>query len=318
MARSRRWTALGIPVAMLMVFAALAVAVSAPRVVAQENGDGPHPAHIHAGSCDELGDIVEPLNNVTSIGEGEVEGAESALPVKVSETEIELPLADILAAPHAVNIHESEENIQNYIACGDIGGRLADGRLVIGLQEINGSDHSGVAVLEEDDDDETDISVYLVEEGAVAAEEPAAREAEDEATPTTEAEEPAADDGEADEATAEADETEVPVIEAEETVQAQEEETAEAAAEQPAGEEVAVDIVDFSYDPAEIEIAVGDTVTWTNQDGVPHTVTAGDRDVLQSGAIAPGDSFRQRFEGVGEFEYFCEFYPDMLGTIVVE
>ena len=312
MARSRRWTALGIPVAMLMVLAALAVAVGAPQVVAQEEGDEAHPAHVHAGSCDELGDIIAPLNNLTFVGEGDVEGAEAALPVEVSETEIELPLADILAGPHAVNLHESQANIQNYIACGDIGGRLADGRLVIGLQEINGSDHSGVAVLEEDDDDETDISVYLVEEGAVAAEEPAATGAEDEVTSTAEAEELAADEADADEATTEAEETEVPVIEAEE------EATTEAAAEQPAGEEVAVDIVDFSYDPAEIEIAAGDTVTWTNQDGVPHTVTAGDRDVLQSGAIAPGDSFRQRFEGVGEFEYFCEFYPDMLGTIVVE
>jgi plastocyanin len=52
---------------------------------------------------------------------------------------------------------------------------------------------------------------------------------------------------------------------------------------------------------------------------VPHTATANDRDVLQSGVIAPdGGSFSQTFEAAGEFPYFCEFHPNMEGTIVVE
>jgi plastocyanin len=52
---------------------------------------------------------------------------------------------------------------------------------------------------------------------------------------------------------------------------------------------------------------------------VPHTATATERGVLQSGAIAPdGGSFSQTFEAAGSLDYFCEFHPNMEGTIVVE
>ena len=84
--------------------------------------------------------------------------------VKESETDVPLPLGDILSAPHAINVHESADAIQNYIACGDIGGRVIDGDLVIGLRELNDSGHHGVAILEGDDDG-TDVKVYLSEEG---------------------------------------------------------------------------------------------------------------------------------------------------------
>ena len=338
MAWSRRWTAVATIVAVLMVLAALSLPRSTSRVAAQDDGDEPHPAHIHSGTCADLGDIVAPLADVTAITEGEVEGSGSAVPIKVSETEVELPLADILAAPHALNVHRSAEAIEEYIACGDIGGRVVEGRLVIGLLEIGGSDHSGVAVLEEDDD-ETDVTVYLAEEGSVAAEEPAATDAGDgDETPvgddaaTAEAVETPEVEGEVDEtATTEpaADEEATTEADAEATTEPEEEATTEPAAddeqateeaeaEAPEGEEVAVDIVNFSYNPNPVEIAAGDTVTWTNQDGVPHTATGQDRDVLQSGAIASGDSFSETFEEAGEFEYFCEFHPGMVGTIVVE
>ncbi len=70
--------------------------------------------------------------------------------------------------------------------------------------------------------------------------------------------------------------------------------------------------------PDDLAVNVGDTVTWTNQDEVPHTATGEDRDVLQSGTIAPGASFSQVFPEAGEFGYFCEFHPNMTGTIVVQ
>ncbi|HEX5991685.1 MAG TPA: cupredoxin domain-containing protein, partial [Thermomicrobiales bacterium] len=191
--------------------------------------------------------------------------------------------------PHALNVHESAEAIQNYIACGDIGGRVIDGDLVIGLRELNGSGHHGVAVLEGDDDG-TDVTVYLSEEGTSAE---AEQDAATEAVP----------------AVTQAPATAAPV-----------ETPADAAqdAETPAAAEVPVDIRDFAYSPNPIEIAAGDTVTWTNQDEVPHTATGEDRDVLQSGTIAPGASFSQVFAEAGEFGYFCEFHPNMSGTIVVQ
>ncbi len=78
-----------------------------------------------------------------------------------------------------------------------------------------------------------------------------------------------------------------------------------------------VDIKDFAYSPNPIEIAVGDSVTWTNSDTVPHTATARDRALLQSGTIAAGESFTQTFDEAGTIEYFCEFHAGMKGTVVV-
>ena len=284
MAVSRRWMALMTPVAVLMVV----MSTSAPLARGQE-ADAPHPAHIHSGSCDNLGDIVTPLTDVTELTAGEVFGAGSAILVKESETDVALPLGDILSAPHAINVHESAEAIQNYIACGDIGGRVIDGDLVIGLRELNDSGHHGVAVLE-DDDDGTDVTLYLAEEGTDAQAE------QETATETA----PAATDAPATPAPAEtpADATQ--------------------GAEAPAAAEVPVDIRDFAYSPNPIEIAAGDTVTWTNQDEVPHTATGEDRNVLQSGTISPGASFSQSFPEAGEFGYFCEFHPNMTGSIVVQ
>ncbi len=164
MARSRRWTVLGFPVAILMVLAVMAAAVGAPGATAQE-GDEPHPAHIHSGTCEELGDIVAPLNDVTLEEGGGVEGAESAIPANVSETEIELGLADILAAPHAINVHESEQNIQNYVACGNIGGVRYGDTIQFGLRELNGSGMTGVAAISGDQDGSSNVVLYVAPTG---------------------------------------------------------------------------------------------------------------------------------------------------------
>jgi plastocyanin len=284
MAFARRGITLVAPVAVLMVV----ISMAAPPAWGQE-ADAPHPAHIHSGTCDNLGDIVAPLGDVTELTAGESFGASTAILVKESETDVPLPLGDILSTPHAINVHESAEAIQNYIACGDIGGRVIDGDLVIGLRELNGSGHHGVAVLEGDDDG-TDVTVYLSEEG-----------------PGTETEQDAATDAApaVTDAAATAAPAGTPAAAAQE-------------AETPAAAEVPVDIRDFAYSPNPIEIAAGDTVTWTNQDEVPHTATGEDRDVLQSGTIAPGASFSQAFPEAGEFGYFCEFHPNMTGTIVVQ
>jgi plastocyanin len=286
MAFTRRGIPLVAPVAVLMVVISMA---ASPARGQELEADAPHPAHIHSGTCDNLGDIVAPLSDVTEKTAGESFGAATALLVKESESDVPLPLGDILSAPHAINIHESAEAIQNYIACGDIGGRVIDGDLVIGLRELNGSGHHGVAVLEGNDDG-TGVTVYLSEEGTGAeAEQDAATDAA-----------PAATDAPATAAPAE-----TPADAAQD-------------AETPAAAEVPVDIRDFAYSPNPIEIAAGDTVTWTNQDEVPHTATGEDRDVLQSGTIAPGASFSQVFPEAGEFGYFCEFHPNMTGTIVVQ
>ncbi len=300
MAHARRWSALGLPVVILLI-AALTVSI---RAAAQ---DASHPAHIHQGTCDNLGDIVEPLDNV-SVGEAsEVSGTENPIEVRLSETLVPLSLDDILGGEHSINVHESDDNIQAYSACGEIGGPVRGGKLVIGLGELNQSDHSGVAVLEEAEGG-TNVTIYLIEQ--VDAEETgAAADGGDEAT--VEAEAPAAP------TTAPAAEPTTAPAAAPTTAPAAEP-TEEPAAQAPAGNQVAVDIVNFTFDPNPITIAVGDTITWTNQDGVPHTATGQNRDLLQSGTIPPGGTFSQTFSEAGEIPYFCEFHPNMNGTVIVQ
>jgi hypothetical protein len=73
---------------------------------------------------------------------------------------------DIIEGGHAVNVHLSDEEIGEYIACGDIGGDLTEegGRthLIIGLGELNDSGYSGVAWLGESGN-QTEVAVQLIQ-----------------------------------------------------------------------------------------------------------------------------------------------------------
>jgi plastocyanin len=85
-----------------------------------------------------------------------------------------------------------------------------------------------------------------------------------------------------------------------------------------AGTEENVEIVDFAFNPGELTIAAGSTVTWTNADpNLPHTASSDD-DVFDSGNLNEGDEFSFTFEEAGSFPYFCSVHPTMTGTIVVE
>lgn len=84
----------------------------------------------------------------------------------------------------------------------------------------------------------------------------------------------------------------------------------------PTESPAAVSIVDLAYEPATIEVDPGATVTWVNDDGLPHTVTAREDD-FNSGVMLTGDSFEQTFETPGSYDYFCAIHPSMTGTVVV-
>ena len=79
-----------------------------------------------------------------------------------------------------------------------------------------------------------------------------------------------------------------------------------------------------AYSPNPIQVESGDTVTWVNKDFDPHTVTSGtymDEDAgdeFDSGYMGPQSSFSFTFEDDGEFEYFCQLHPNMVGTVQVE
>ena len=79
---------------------------------------------------------------------------------------------------------------------------------------------------------------------------------------------------------------------------------------------VAIDIVDFSFNPASVEITEGTTVTWTNQDSAPHTAT-GDNGEFDTGQLAQGASASVTFDTAGTYAYHCDVHPDMVASIVV-
>jgi hypothetical protein len=152
-----------------------------------------HPAHIHDGTCDALGGVVHPLTNLTApamdMGEdmaspmagdsgdmamgspaagddmGEMGddagGMDMSQVESWSETVVEAALADITGAPHAINVHESTENIQNYVACGEITGTAEGDTLEIALNELNDSGLQGSATLKDNGDGTTTVTVWL-------------------------------------------------------------------------------------------------------------------------------------------------------------
>ena len=67
---------------------------------------GPHPAHIHEGSCDDLN--PEPAFPLEDVVDGE------------SQTTVEISVEDLVATEYAVNVHESAENADVYVACADV------------------------------------------------------------------------------------------------------------------------------------------------------------------------------------------------------
>ncbi|HAV61958.1 MAG TPA: hypothetical protein DCY13_06295, partial [Verrucomicrobiales bacterium] len=77
-----------------------------------------------------------------------------------------------------------------------------------------------------------------------------------------------------------------------------------------------VTIVDFSFNPPSLSITAGDTVRWTNSDGVGHTSTS-DTGVWGSPLLGQGGSFSRTFNSPGTFGYHCTPHPFMQGTIAV-
>ncbi len=118
--------------------------------------------------------MVFPLNNLTATdltASPETVGETPSTPVTTegevpdvvaeSTTVVEASLSDIISGEHAINVHESPENIQNYIACGDIVGQETGG-LQIELDELNDSGYQGVANLTDNGDNTTTVTVVLM------------------------------------------------------------------------------------------------------------------------------------------------------------
>lgn len=71
-----------------------------------------------------------------------------------------------------------------------------------------------------------------------------------------------------------------------------------------------------AYQFTNIQVKVGTTVTWTNQDNVPHSVTF-KNGMKDSGLLSQGQSFSYTFNTPGTYQYYCTVHPYMVATVTV-
>ena len=81
--------------------------------------------------------------------------------------------------------------------------------------------------------------------------------------------------------------------------------------------EIAIKIENFTFNPAELTIKPGDTVTWENADDIPHSVVE-NKATFKSKPMDTGDKFSMTFADAGEVAYFCGFHNHMTGKIIVK
>jgi plastocyanin len=80
----------------------------------------------------------------------------------------------------------------------------------------------------------------------------------------------------------------------------------------------AVSITNFAFNPSNITVKKGTTVTWTNKDSVAHTVTENDgQDGPKSNDLNQNQTYSFTYNTVGTFKYHCSIHPDMIGSVTV-
>lgn len=174
--------------ATILMLAATSAVGLAGSISAQESTVdqvGGHLVALHPGTCDSPGaEAGEELGeaHLPGVGEndegGDVRGSRAAMPVLMIDATVDQEFDDILGDdPYLIAVHESAENTGTVLACGEIGGLVQDGRLVIGLKEIDESGVTGVVIIDEDStgilglgDNELNFKVYLLSDATIAGE----------------------------------------------------------------------------------------------------------------------------------------------------
>lgn len=94
--------------------------------------------------------------------------------------------------------------------------------------------------------------------------------------------------------------------------------------ENPAGSKLQnISILNYAFDPANLTVKAGTTVTWVNNDSVPHKVVpvSGSSDAIAPGFgsanLSQGDSYSFTFASAGTVDYYCQIHPMMKGRITV-
>ncbi len=76
-------------------------------------------------------------------------------------------------------------------------------------------------------------------------------------------------------------------------------------------------IKDFSFNSNEINVKIGEKVTWVNNDNVKHTITSDSGDELNSELFGKGEKYEHVFNAAGEYNYYCKPHPYMKGKVIV-
>ena len=274
--------------------------------------DVPQPIHIHAGSCDTLGDVAFALSNV-------VNGR--------SVTTVEASLAEITTGGFTINGHKSGDEIGTYVTCGNVPRGDTVGTFT--LAAIDGSAQDG-SVSFIDLGGETAVVISVGSAAAGLAQPVHIHEGSCDtlggiAFPLTNVV-----DGRSvtliDESISNVMRDGFVVNLHRSGDEASVYTACGSLADSAAGvmsdsSNVLSDIVSFQLES--LTISVGDTVTWTNLDSAPHTVSHGlSPDVeasplFQSGNFGKDGTFTHTFDTAGTFAYFCEVHPSMVGSITV-
>jgi plastocyanin len=95
---------------------------------------------------------------------------------------------------------------------------------------------------------------------------------------------------------------------------------APAPAPAPAGHAMGVDVTmdHLAFAPAAVTVPAGSTVTWTNKEDAPHTITSRGGGGLRSKTLQKGGSYSVTFPTAGVYSYYCAVHPNMTGSVTVQ
>lgn len=72
----------------------------------------------------------------------------------------------------------------------------------------------------------------------------------------------------------------------------------------------------FKFQPEVLEVKIGETIEWVNEDLAPHTATDVDN-AWDTGDLARNETAQVRFDQVGQYDYFCAYHPHMKAVVNV-
>ena len=77
-------------------------------------------------------------------------------------------------------------------------------------------------------------------------------------------------------------------------------------------------IKQFRFSQPALTVPVGATVTWVNQDDVPHTIVSSEGKTLKSAVMDTDEKFSYTFTKPGTYPYYCGIHPKMTAKVIVQ